>query len=45
MCAEAWKPLDRLLAGRVQLALVGEPEADERIQLEPFIGDEIVGVA
>ncbi len=37
--------LDRLLAGRVQLALVGEAEADERIQLEPFIGDEVVGVA
>jgi molybdate transport repressor ModE-like protein len=37
--------LDRLLAGRVQLALVGEAEADERIQLEPFISDEIVGVA
>lgn len=37
--------LDRLLAGRVQLALVGETEADERIQLEPFIADEIVGVA
>jgi molybdate transport repressor ModE-like protein len=37
--------LDRLLAGRVQLALVGEADPDERIQLEPFIGDEIVGVA
>jgi molybdate transport repressor ModE-like protein len=37
--------LDRLLAGRVQLALVGETEADERIHLEPFIGDELVGVA
>jgi DNA-binding transcriptional LysR family regulator len=37
--------LDRLLAGRVQLGLVGEAEADERIQLEPFISDEIVGVA
>ena len=37
--------LDRLLAGRVQLALVGEAEPDERIHLEPFISDEIVGVA
>jgi molybdate transport repressor ModE-like protein len=37
--------LDRLLAGQVQLALVGETDADERIHLEPFIGDEIVGVA
>lgn len=37
--------LDRLLAGQVQLALVGEAEPDERIRLEPFIGDEIVGVA
>jgi molybdate transport repressor ModE-like protein len=37
--------LDRLLAGRVQLALVGEAEPDERIRLEPFISDEIVGVA
>jgi molybdate transport repressor ModE-like protein len=37
--------LERLLAGRVQLALVGATEADERIQLEPFLEDEIVGVA
>jgi molybdate transport repressor ModE-like protein len=37
--------LERLLAGRVQLALVGETDADDRIRLEPFIGDEIVGVA
>ena len=37
--------LDRLLAGRVQLALVGEAAADERIRLEPFLTDEIVGVA
>lgn len=36
--------LDRLLAGRVQLALVGEPDPDDRIRLEPFISDEIVGV-
>ncbi|HUH15459.1 MAG TPA: LysR substrate-binding domain-containing protein [Gaiellaceae bacterium] len=37
--------LDRLLAGRIQLALVGEARADERVRLEPFIDDEIVGVA
>ncbi len=36
--------LKRLLAGRVQLALVGATEADERIELEPFLEDEIVGV-
>ena len=37
--------LDRLRAGRLQLALVGETDSDERVQLEPFIADEIVGVA
>ena len=37
--------LKRLLSGRVQLALVGATEADERIELEPFLEDEIVGVA
>jgi molybdate transport repressor ModE-like protein len=37
--------LKRLLSGRVQLALVGSEEADERIALEPFLEDEIVGVA
>jgi molybdate transport repressor ModE-like protein len=37
--------LRRLLAGRVQLALVGAERADERIELEPFLEDEIVGVA
>jgi molybdate transport repressor ModE-like protein len=36
--------LERLVAGRVQLALVGESEADERVRLEPFLSDEIVGV-
>jgi DNA-binding transcriptional LysR family regulator len=29
----------------VQLALVGESGADERVHFEPFISDEIVGVA
>src|SRR5437763_6754609 len=37
--------LKRLLAGRVQLALVGANRAGERIELEPFLEDEIVGVA
>jgi molybdate transport repressor ModE-like protein len=37
--------LGRLLAGRVQLALVGATNADERIELVPFLEDEIVGVA
>jgi molybdate transport repressor ModE-like protein len=37
--------LERLLTGQVPLALVGEPEPDERLRLEPFISDEIVGVA
>ena len=37
--------LARLLAGRVQLALVGDVEADDRVALEPFLDDEIVGVA
>jgi molybdate transport repressor ModE-like protein len=37
--------LDRLLAGRVQLAIVGAQEADPRISLEPFLEDEIVGIA
>lgn len=36
--------LKRLLAGRVQLALVGATTADERIHLDPFLEDEIVGV-
>jgi LysR family transcriptional regulator, low CO2-responsive transcriptional regulator len=37
--------LERLLAGRIQLALVGETTVDERVELEPFLADEIVGVA
>src|SRR2546423_8544376 len=37
--------LKRLLAGRLQLALVGAPRADERVELDPFLEDEIVGVA
>src|SRR5919204_6521906 len=37
--------LRRLVRGRVQLALVGAKRADDRIELEPFLEDEIVGVA
>src|SRR2546426_4583596 len=37
--------LKRLLTGRLQLALVGAARAGERIELEPFLEDEIVGVA
>lgn len=35
----------RLLAGRVQLALVGQTEVDDRIELTPFLADELVGIA
>jgi len=37
--------LRRLLAGRIELAIVGVDRADERIALDPFLADEIVGVA
>src|ERR671924_886809 len=37
--------LERLLSGRIHLALVGETAVDERIELEPFLSDEIVGIA
>lgn len=37
--------IDRLLAGRVQLALVGETEVDDRVELTPFLADEIIGIA
>jgi molybdate transport repressor ModE-like protein len=37
--------LERLLTGRIQLALVGETTVDDRVELEPFLADEIVGVA
>src|SRR3989475_8263160 len=37
--------LQRLLNGRIQLALVGATQADERIALDPFLEDEVVGVA
>ena len=34
-----------MLRGRIQLALVGAGEADDRIELDPFLEDEVVGVA
>lgn len=37
--------LDRLVAGRIQLAIIGAAETGERFELEPFVDDEIVGVA
>jgi len=37
--------LERLVTGRIQLALVGETDADERLVFEPFLSDELVGVA
>jgi molybdate transport repressor ModE-like protein len=43
--ASSGEVIDRLLAGRVQVALVGEPKTDDRVTLEPFLDDEIVGVA
>jgi LysR family transcriptional regulator, low CO2-responsive transcriptional regulator len=37
--------LRRLRDGRVELAIVGADQADDRIALEPFLADEIVGVS
>ena len=37
--------IERLLAGRIQLASIGAPRAGDRVELEPFVDDEIVGVA
>jgi molybdate transport repressor ModE-like protein len=37
--------IERLLAGRIQVALVGETKVDERVNLEPFLSDEIIGIA
>jgi molybdate transport repressor ModE-like protein len=37
--------VERLVSGRVQLALVGDARVDDRIALEPFLDDELVGVA
>ena len=43
--ASTGEMIERLLAGRVELALVGEVQVDERIELTPFLSDEIVGIA
>jgi len=43
--ASSGEILRRLLAGRIQLAVVGASRADERIELEPFLEDELVGIA
>ncbi|MGH3012505.1 MAG: LysR substrate-binding domain-containing protein [Gaiellaceae bacterium] len=37
--------IERLLAGRIQLALVGDTDVDDRVELEPFLSDELVGIA
>jgi len=37
--------VERLLTGRIHLALVGETTVDDRVELEPFLSDEIVGTA
>lgn len=37
--------LSRLLAGRVQLALVSDSEPDDRIDLAQFLEDEVIGIA
>lgn len=36
--------LDRLLVGRLQLGIVGADTADERIVLDEFLDDELVGI-
>jgi molybdate transport repressor ModE-like protein len=43
--ASTGEVVDRLLRGGFQLALVGDTEVDERVELEPFLDDEIVGIA
>lgn len=43
--ADSGEILDRLLSGRLQLAIVGEERSDERLAFEPFLEDEIVGIA
>jgi LysR family transcriptional regulator, low CO2-responsive transcriptional regulator len=43
--ASSGEILRRLLAGRLQLAIVGTEEADERVELTPFLDDELVGIA
>jgi molybdate transport repressor ModE-like protein len=36
--------IERLLAGRINLALVGDTAAHERVEFEPLLYDEIVGI-
>jgi molybdate transport repressor ModE-like protein len=36
--------IERLLAGRIHLALVGDTAAHERVEFEPLLYDEIVGI-
>src|ERR671933_1043742 len=43
--ASSGEILRRLLEGRVQLGVVGAQTADPKIVLEPFLEDEIVGIA
>jgi molybdate transport repressor ModE-like protein len=43
--ASSGEILRRLLEGRVQLGVVGARTADPKIVLEPFLEDEIVGIA
>jgi DNA-binding transcriptional LysR family regulator len=42
--ASTGEMIKRLLSGRVLLALVGETDPDDRLTLEPFLTDEIVGI-
>ena len=37
--------IERLLAGRIHLALVGDTAVDDRVELDPFRSDDIVGIA
>jgi molybdate transport repressor ModE-like protein len=42
--ASTGEMLKRVLSGRVQLAVVGESDPDDRLAFEPFLTDEIVGI-
>jgi molybdate transport repressor ModE-like protein len=42
--ASSGEILRRLLAGRIQIGIVGADTADERIALDPFLEDELVGI-
>lgn len=43
--ASSGEILHRLVSGAIQLGLVGAPSEDDRLVLDPFLEDEIVGVA